>query len=73
MKKVFFRCNIPCFTHLLLFLLETQIFKSSEWGRSRDVYGTQLWNISGTKQWDVLGRSAGRRSYMLLKFNPETY
>ena len=73
-EKVFFICNSPCFTHLLLFfLLEKQIFKSSKWGRSRDVYRTQLRDVQGTKWWDVPGMSAGRRSYMFFKFNSETY
>ena len=40
MKKVFFRSNSPCFTHLLLFLLEKQIFRSSRWRRLLDVYRT---------------------------------
>ena len=55
------------------FLLEKQIFKSSKWGRPRDVYGTQLRDVSGTEWWDVLGTSAGRRWYMLFKFNSKTY
>ena len=32
MKKVFFRCNSPCFTQLLLFFTGKKIFKSSKWG-----------------------------------------
>ena len=31
------------------FFREEQIFLSSKWGRSRDVYGTQLRDVSGTK------------------------
>ena len=55
------------------FLLEKQIFKSCKWGRPWDVYGTQLRDVPGTKWWDVLGTSTGRRSYMFLKFNSEIY
>ena len=73
MKKVFFRCNSSCFTRLLLFLLEKQIWKSSKWGRPWDVYGTQLRDIPETRWRDVLGTSMGRRSYMFFKFNSETY
>ena len=73
MKKVFFRCNSPCFTHLLqFFLLEKQIFKKSKWGHSQDVYGTQLRDVPETKLWDALGTSAGRRSYIFFKSNSET-
>ena len=49
MKKMFFRCNSSCFTHLLLFLLEKQIRKSSKWGRPRDVYGTHLRDVLWTR------------------------
>ena len=42
-------------------------------GHPRDVYGTQLQDVPGAKWWDVLGTSAGRRSYMFFKFNSETY
>ena len=38
-----------------------------------DVYRTQLRNVPGAKWWDLLGTSAWRRSYMLFKFNSETY
>ena len=38
MKKVFFRYNSSGFTHLLLFLVEKQICKSSKW----DVHGTSM-------------------------------
>ena len=69
MKKVFFRCNSPCFTNLLLFSLE----KKNSKVLNGDVYGTYLWDVPGTKRWDVLGTSTGRRSDMFLKFNSETY
>ena len=50
MKKVFCRCNSPCFTHLLLFfLLEEQIFKISKLGRPLDDNRTQLQDVHGTK------------------------
>ena len=55
------------------FLLQKQIFKRSKWGRSRDVYGTQLRDVPGTKWWDVLGRSVGNRSYIFFKFDSEIY
>ena len=45
MKKVFFKCNSPCFTHIYCFLLEKQIFKSFQWGHPLDIYGTQLWDV----------------------------
>ena len=32
MKKLFFRCNSPCFTHLSLIFTGKKIFKSSKWG-----------------------------------------
>ena len=35
--------KVPCF------LQEEQIFKSSKWGRPRDVYGTQSPDVHGTK------------------------
>ena len=72
-EKSVFKCISPCFTHLFLFLLEKQIFKSSKWERPRDVYGTQLRDVPGTKWWDVLETSAGRRSYLFLKSYWETY
>ena len=53
MKKLFFRSN-------------SQIFKSSKQGRPWDVYGTHLRDVHGTKWWDVLRMSVGRRSNMLL-------
>ena len=49
MKKMFFRCNSPCFTHLFLCSPEKQLFKNSRWGRLWDVYGTQLRNFPGSK------------------------
>ena len=57
----------------LCFLPEEQIFKSSERGRPRDVYGTQLLDVHGTKWWDVLRTSVGRRSNMPFKSNSQTY
>ena len=39
------------------FLQEEQLFKSSERGRPRDVYRTQLLDAHGTKWWDVWRRS----------------
>ena len=48
-QKVFSRCDSLCLTHLLLFLLEKQIFKSSICRCPLDVYGTQLRNVPGTK------------------------
>ena len=47
MKRLFFRCNSPCFTHL--FFTGKQIFERSKWGRPWDVYGTQLRDFLGTK------------------------
>ena len=57
MKKVFFRCNSPCFTHLLLFFPEK----------------INIQKFSGTKLLNIFGTSAGRPSYMFFKFNSETY
>ena len=54
------------------FLQKRQKFKSYKWGRPRNVYGTQLRDVPGTKWWDVLGTSPGRRSYMFFKSNSET-
>ena len=53
-KNCFFRSNSHCVTYLFLFLEEEQIFKSSKRGRPRDVYGTQLLDVHGTKWWDIL-------------------
>ena len=51
MKKIFFKCNSPCFTHLFYyFLLEKEIFRSSKWGHPWDVYGT-LWGQNDGKFW----------------------
>ena len=71
-KKCFLDAIVFVLHIYYCFLLEKQIFKSSKWGRPRDVYGTQLRDVPGTKLWDVLGTSAERRSYMLFKFNSET-
>ena len=58
MKKLFFRSNSPCITYLqryyifdicFCFLQEEQIFKSSKRVRPRDVCGTQLRDVPGTK------------------------
>ena len=50
MKKLFSRSNSPCITYLFLFFLQEEpLFKSSKQGRPRDVYGTQLWDVRGTK------------------------
>ena len=49
MKKMFVRCNSPCFTNLFPFFTGKKIFKSSKWGRPQDIYGTQLWDVPGTK------------------------
>ena len=43
------------------FLQEEQIFKSSKRGRPREFYGTKLRDVHGTKWWDVLSTSVGRR------------
>ena len=63
---------INCFSEVIVpvlhicfcFLQEEQIFKSFEWGRPRDVYGTQLMDVHWTKWWDVLRASVRRRSNM---------
>ena len=72
-KSVFLDAIVFVLHICYYFLLEKQIFESSKWGRPRDVYGTQLRDVSGTEWWDVLGTSAGRRWYMLFKFNSKTY
>ena len=81
-KKLFFRSNSPCITYLqryyvfdicFCFLQEEQIFKISKRVHPRDVYGTQLRDVPGTKWWDVLGTPVGRRSNMFFKFNSQTY
>ena len=56
MKKVFFRCNSLSFTHLLLFLLEKQIFKSSKW----DVHGASTGTSCGTSRGPNDGTFWGR-------------
>ena len=57
-KKLFFRSKSPCITYLqryyifdicFCFLQEEQIFKSSKRVHPRDVYGTQLRDVPGTK------------------------
>ena len=63
-KKCFLYAIVLSYTSITFFLLEKQIFKSSKWGRPRDVYGTQLQDVLGTRWRDVLGTSAGRQSYM---------
>ena len=70
-----------CFSEVIVLVLhicfcllqEEQIFKSSERGRPRDVYGTQLLDVHGTKWWDVLRTSVGRRSNMFFKLNSQTH
>ena len=51
MKRVFFKRNSTCLTHLLLFLLEKQILKSSKWVRLLDSVvgrpGNQMMGHSG--------------------------
>ena len=49
MKNVFLDAIVLFLQIYYCFLLEKQIFKSSKWGRPRDVYGTQLREVSGTK------------------------
>ena len=48
MKKLFLD-TIALVLHLFLFLQEEQIFKNFKQGRVREVYGTQLRDIPGTK------------------------
>ena len=73
MKKLFSRSNSPCITYLFLFFLQEEpLFKSSKQGRPRDVYGTQLWDVRGTKWRDVLRTSVERRSNMFSKLNSQT-
>ena len=61
-EKLLFRSNSPCITYLFLFFTEEKMFKRSKRGRPWDVYRTQLRDVHGTKWWDVLGTSMGRRS-----------
>ena len=49
MKKLFFRCNSPCFTHLFLLFTGKANIQRSKRGRPRDVYRTQLRDVQGTK------------------------
>ena len=72
-KKCFLDAIVLVLHICYCFLLEKQICKSSKWGRPRDVYGTQFRDVPGTRWWDVLGKSPGRRSCMFFKFNWETY
>ena len=67
-KKVFLDAIILVLHIYYHFLLEKQIFKSSR-KRPRNIYGTHLWDVPGTKWWDVLGKSARHRSYMFFNFN----
>ena len=55
------------------FLQEEQIFKCSQRGRPRDVYGNKLQYVPGTKWWAVVGTSTGCRSNMFFKFNSQTH
>ena len=73
MKRVFFRCNSPCFTHPSLFFTGKTNIQKFWIGTSTSVYRTRVQDVLGTKWWDVLGTSAGRQSYMFFKFNSETY
>ena len=78
----FFRSNSPSITSLqryyiidvgFCFLQKEQIFKNSKRVRPRDVYGTHLQDVPGTKWWYVLGTPVGRRSNMFFKFNSQTH
>ena len=70
-KKYFLDAIVFVLRNYYCFLLEKQILVvyedvhginiSCKWGRSPDVFETQLRDVSGTKWWDVLGTSAGRR------------
>ena len=63
--KIYFSEVIVLVLHICLcFLQEEQIFNSSK--RPRDVSETQLLDVHGTKWWDVLKASVGRRSNMCL-------
>ena len=81
MKKLFFRSNSSCITYLqryyivdicFCFLQEEQIFQNSKRVLPRHVYGIQLRDVPGTKWWDFLGTSVGRRSNMFFKFSLQT-
>ena len=72
-EKNIFRSHSLYITHLVLFLQEEQIFRSSERKCSRGVCGAQLRDVERTKWWDVLGTFFGRRSYMFFKFNSQTF
>ena len=48
-KKLFFRCNSPCITHLFLFFLQKeQIFKSFKWTSLRPSCGKSRGPNNGT-------------------------
>ena len=49
------------------------IFKRSKWGRPGAVHESHLWDLPGTKWWDVLETSSGRWPYMFFKSNSKTY
>ena len=69
MKKVFFRCNSSCFTHLLLLSTGKTNMQNSKWGSLQDL-------VAGRPGDQMMGRSVdvpGRRPYMFFKFNSETY
>ena len=68
-KKVFLDAIILVLHIYYRFLQEKQIFKSAKWERPGDIYGTHLWDVPDTKWSDVLGTSAGHRSYMFFNFN----
>ena len=68
-KKVFLDAIILVLHIYYRFLQEKQIFKSAKWKRPGDIYGTHLWDVPDTKWSDVLGTSAGHRSYMFFNFN----
>ena len=38
-----------------------------------NVHGTQLWDVQGSKWWDVIGTSVGYRPNKFFKFNSQTY
>ena len=73
MKKVFFRCNSPCFTHPLLFFTGKTNIQKFWMGTPTGVCRNRMRDVPGTKWWDDLGTSVGRQSYMFSKFNSETY
>ena len=59
--KIFFsEVKVLALYMYFCFLQEEQIFKSSKWGRPRDVYRTQFLDGLGIKWLDVRGTSKGR-------------